>query len=166
MELHIPADWQVRIECSCFCGGCEDKRWQGTPAKQAFLSASCSVFPEAEKAAPLPQEESIDRITVKDGSRIHIIKVEDLLYIQACGDYATLVTSDGEYIKEQTMKNFETHLPADNFVRIHRSSIVNVTQISRVEQYGQETYQVTLKSGVKLRVSLSRYRLLKERLGI
>lgn len=122
--------------------------------------------PEVEKAAPLPQEESIDRITIKDGSRIHIIKVEDLLYIQACGDYATLVTSDGEYIKEQTMKNFETHLPADNFVRIHRSSIVNVTQISRVEQYGKETYQVTLKSGVKLRVSLSGYRLLKERLGI
>ena len=60
----------------------------------------------------------------------------------------------------------QTHLPADNFVRIHRSSIVNVTQISRVEQYGKETYQVTLKSGVKLRVSLSRYRLLKERLGI
>lgn len=88
--------------------------------------------PEVEKAAPLPQEESIDRITIKDGSRIHIIKVEDLLYIQACGDYATLVTSDGEYIKEQTMKNFETHLPADNFVRIHRSSIVNVTQISTV----------------------------------
>lgn len=86
--------------------------------------------PEVEKAAPLPQEESIDRITIKDGSRIHIIKVEDLLYIQACGD------------------------------------IVNVTQISRVEQYGKETYQVTLKSGVKLRVSLSRYRLLKERLGI
>lgn len=63
--------------------------------------------PEAEKAAPLPQEESIDRITVKDGSRIHIIKVEDLLYIQACGDYATLVTSDGEYIKEQTMKSLK-----------------------------------------------------------
>lgn len=193
MELYIPADWQVRIECSCFCGRCEDKRWQGTPAKQAFLSTSCSVFlpgqlsfcgiicrlwqtlhykqkisppPRQKKAAPLPHEESIDRITVKDGSRIHIIKVEDLLYIQACGDYATLVTSDGEYIKEQTMKNFETHLPADNFVRIHRSSIVNVTQISRVEQYGKETYQVTLKSGVKLRVSLSRYRLLKERLGI
>lgn len=192
MELHIPADWQVRIECSCFCGGCEDKRWQAhLPNKHSFpplvryscldsypfvvSSADCGRHfitnrkfhrPEAEKAAPLPQEESIDRITVKDGSRIHIIKVEDLLYIQACGDYATLVTSDGEYIKEQTMKNFETHLPADNFVRIHRSSIVNVTQISRVEQYGKETYQVTLKSGVKLRVSLSRYRLLKERLGI
>ena len=36
VELHIPADWEVRIECSCFCGGCEDKRWQGTPAKQEW----------------------------------------------------------------------------------------------------------------------------------
>lgn len=135
-------------------------------AEDTASQAEEFTIPEAEKAAPLPQEESIDRITVKDGSRIHIIKVEDLLYIQACGDYATLVTPDGEYIKEQTMKYFETHLPADNFVRIHRSSIVNVTQISRVEQYGKETYQVTLKNGVKLRVSLSGYRLLKERLGI
>ena len=135
-------------------------------AEDTASQAEEFTIPEAEKAAPLPQEESIDRITVKDGSRIHIIKVDDLLYIQACGDYATLVTPDGEYIKEQTMKYFETHLPADNFVRIHRSSIVNVTQISRVEQYGKETYQVTLKSGVKLRVSLSGYRLLKERLGI
>ncbi len=36
VELYIPADWQVRIECNCFCGGCEDKRWQGTPAKQEW----------------------------------------------------------------------------------------------------------------------------------
>lgn len=122
--------------------------------------------PEAEKPVPQPQEECIDRITVKDGSKIHIIKVEELLYIQACGDYATLVTPSGEYIKEQTMKYFEAHLPTDNFVRIHRSTIVNVTQISRVELFGKETYQLLLKNGVKLRVSLTGYRLLKERLGI
>ena len=134
--------------------------------EETALQAEDFTAPEAEKAAPLPQEESINRITVKDGSRIHIIKVEVLLYIQACGDYITLVTPDGEYIKEQTMKYFETHLPTENFVRIHRSSIVNVTQISRVELFGKETYQVALKNGVKLRVSLSGYRLLKERLGI
>ena len=116
--------------------------------------------------APEQPEEVIDRITVKDGSRIHLIKLDELLYIQACGDYTTLVTPSGEYIKEQTMKYFETHLPAGNFVRIHRSTIVNVTQISRVELYGKETYQVSLKNGVKLRVSLTGYRLLKERLGI
>ncbi|RGN36512.1 LytTR family DNA-binding domain-containing protein [Bacteroides oleiciplenus] len=122
--------------------------------------------PQEAVAEPEQQEDIIDRITVKDGSRIHIIKVDELLYIQACGDYTTLVTSSGEYIKEQTMKYLEAHLPADNFVRIHRSTIVNVTQISRVELFGKETYQVSLKNGVKLRVSLTGYRLLKERLGI
>ena len=122
--------------------------------------------PQEVVAEPEQQEEIIDRITIKDGSRINIIKVDELLYIQACGDYTTLVTPSGEYIKEQTMKYLEAHLPADNFVRIHRSTIVNVTQISRVELFGKETYQVSLKNGVKLRVSLTGYRLLKERLGI
>lgn len=131
-------------------------------------AAQEAEFIVSEERLPKPQlqEESIDRITVKDGTRIHIIKVEELLYIQACGDYTTLVTPSGEYIKEQTMKYFEAHLPADNFVRIHRSTIVNVTQISRVELFGKETYQVLLKNSIKLRVSLTGYRLLKERLGI
>lgn len=136
----------------------------------AYPSSEETEFPavaqEEKSTEELPQEESIDRITVKDGSRIHIIKVEELLYVQACGDYTTLVTPSGEYIKEQTMKYLETHLPTDNFVRIHRSSIVNITQISRLELFGKETYQLILKNGVKLRVSLTGYRLLKERLGI
>ena len=91
---------------------------------------------------------------------------EELIYIQACGDYVMLITPSGEYLKEQTMKYFETHLPPETFVRVHRSTIVNVTQISRVELFGKETYQLLLKNGVKLRVSLSGYRLLKERLGL
>lgn len=124
------------------------------------------ILPKEEPIEPQPQEECIDRITVKDGARIHIIKVEELLYVQACGDYTTLITPSGEYIKEQTMKYLEANLPADNFVRIHRSTIVNVTQISRVELFGKETYQLILKNGVKLRVSLSGYRLLRQRLGI
>lgn len=125
-----------------------------------------SITSAEEKLTAVPEEECIDRITVKDGTRIHIIKTEELLYIQACGDYTTLVTATGEYIKEQTMKYFETHLPPNNFVRVHRSSIVNVAQLSRVELFGKETYQLLLKNGTKLRVSLAGYRLLKERLGI
>lgn len=113
-----------------------------------------------------PPVELIDRITVKDGSRIHLVKSDELIYIQACGDYVMLITPSGEYLKEQTMKYFETHLSPDTFVRVHRSTIVNVTQISRVELFGKETYQLLLKNGVKLRVSLSGYRLLKERLGL
>lgn len=120
----------------------------------------------ADEPCRLPEEECLNRITVKDGARIHLINIDDLLYIQACGDYVTLITPEGQYVKELTMKYLETHLPADGFVRIHRSTIVNVTQISRVELFGKESYRLLLKNGDKLRVSLSGYRLLKSRLAL
>lgn len=113
-----------------------------------------------------PQTEVIRRITVKDRSRIHLIEAGELLCIQACGDYVTLTTAEGEFLQEQTMIYFETHLPAETFVRIHRSAIVNIRQIARIELFGKETYMVLLKNGIKLRASLSGYRLLKERLGL
>ena len=122
-----------------------------------------------ETTAPPPTtvpEEILDRISVKDGARIHIIPIKEIFYLQACGDYVTLFTTSGQHVKEQTMKYFERSLPSPEFVRIHRSYIVNTEQILRVELFGKETYQLLLKNGVKLRVSLSGYRLLKERLGI
>lgn len=74
-----------------------------------------------EEAVPAG-ETFLDRVSVKDGSRIHIIHLEELLYLQAGGDYVTIFTPGGQYVKEQTMKYFETHLPPALFVRIHRSS--------------------------------------------
>ncbi|TWV13170.1 LytTR family transcriptional regulator [Bacteroidaceae bacterium HV4-6-C5C] len=141
--------------------------WYRLTLKDNESEESDFIPSNEQKEEPKPeQQEYIDRVTIKDGSRIHLVKVEDILYIQACGDYTTLITPTGEHIKEQTMKYFETHLPPNNFVRIHRSTIVNVAQISRVELFGKETYQVLLKNGIKLRVSLTGYRLLKERLGL
>lgn len=111
-------------------------------------------------------QECIDRISVKDGSRIHIIHLDELICIQASGDYVTLFTASGQYIKEQTMKYYEISLPPAAFVRIHRSSIVNTEHIMRVELFGKETYQVRLKNGMSLRASNSGYKLLKERLAL
>lgn len=111
-------------------------------------------------------KEILDRISVKDGARIHIIHLEELHCIQASGDYVNLITSSGQYIKEQTMKYFELNLPPTMFVRIHRSSIVNTEHIMRVELFGKETYQVRLKNGMSLRASNSGYKLLKERLSL
>ena len=103
---------------------------------------------------------------MKNLSRIHIIHLDELLYIQSSGDYVTLFTPSGQYVKEQTMKYFEAHLPSDIFVRIHRSCIVNMEQILRVELFGKENYQVRLKNDVCLRASLSGYKLLKRRLNL
>ena len=116
---------------------------------------------------PAPTEvEVIDRISVKDGARIHIIDLEEILYLQASGDYVTIFTTTGQYLKEQTMKYFEQSLPSPAFVRIHRSTIVHTVQIARIELFGKETYQVRLKNGVTLRASNSGYKLLKEKLAL
>lgn len=113
--------------------------------------------------APLP--ETIDRIAVKNGTRIHVIPVKDVSHVQACGDYIMLFTPAGEFLKEQTMKSLEEHLPS-NFVRIHRSYIVNIEQIERVELFGKETYHVHLKNGTCVRASISGYKTLKEALAM
>ena len=121
--------------------------------------------PPASLQAPA-EVELIDRISVKDGARIHIIDLEEIFYLQASGDYVTIFTATGQYLKEQTMKYFEQSLPSPAFVRIHRSTIVHTTQIARIELFGKETYQVRLKNGVTLRASNSGYKLLKEKLAL
>lgn len=122
--------------------------------------------PEKTEIQDIEETEAIDRISVKDGSRIHIVHMNDLLCIQACGDYVTLITPTGQYIKEQTMKYFENHLPRGSFVRIHRSSIVNTNYIMRIELFGKESYHIKLTNGISLKASSAGYKLLKERLNL
>ncbi|MCD8262556.1 MAG: LytTR family transcriptional regulator DNA-binding domain-containing protein [Bacteroides sp.] len=127
-----------------------------------------SVEKASSLIIPGSQEEGgvLQRIPVKDGTRIHLIPVEELHYIEACGDYVTLFTKSGQYVKEQTMKYFESHLPEKEFVRIHRLYIIAAGQILRIELFGKESYQVRLKNGVSLLASNGGYKLLKQRLEL
>lgn len=105
----------------------------------------------------------LDRISVKDGTRIHLIPLEELVYVEASGDYITLFTTDKQYIKEQTMKSLVSQLPS-GFIRIHRSVIVNCNFIARIELFEKQSYRIRLKNGIHLKVSIAGYRLLKEQL--
>lgn len=132
--------------------------------KQRFVRRILEADESVEVSSPSPQENIIDRISVKNGTRIDLIQLNEIYYIQACGDYVSFFTTSGEYLKEQTMKYFEKHLPSKLFIRIHRSYIVNVEQIMRIELFGKENYQVRLKNGSSLRASLNGYKLLKKQL--
>lgn len=112
-----------------------------------------------------PETEVLSRITVKSGQKIKIITPDEIEYMQAEGDYVGIVTHEGRWLKEQTMKYFEENLPCDGFVRIHRSYIVGIQHIVRIERYGK-LYQVVLKNGEKIRVSPNGYKLLKERMRL
>lgn len=109
--------------------------------------------------------EILERITIKNGKKIKVIRVGEIEYLQAAGDYVAIVTDEGRWLKEQTMKHFEEYLPAEEFARIHRSYIVNIARIVRLERYGNQ-YQVTLSSGENIKVSAAGYKTLKERLSL
>jgi hypothetical protein len=107
----------------------------------------------------------VDRITVRTGQKIKIIPVEDILYIKADGDYISIrAVGGGTWLKEQTMKHTEDLLPPDRFVRIHRSCIVNIHHISRIERNG-EKQQVILHNNEKIKISAARYQTLRQVLG-
>lgn len=126
-----------------------------------------TVLPATEVPAEDRVETAwIDRVVVKDRSRIRIVELPDLLCIQACGDYVTLTTTAGEYVQEQTMKYFEANLPPDRFIRVHRSAIVQIASIVQLELYGKESYLLQLRNGMKIKVSSAGYRLLRSRLGL
>ena len=107
----------------------------------------------------------IDRITVRNGQKIIIIPVDEITFIKADGDYIAINTIKGFWLKEQTMKYTENILPITNFVRIHRSYIVNINHISRIERYGEQQ-QVVMHNNEKIKISTARYQILKQIMGL
>jgi two-component system LytT family response regulator len=89
-----------------------------------------------------------------------------LQFIEAADDYVKLHTADGSFLKNKTMSYFESALDRNSFIRIHRSFIVNVQLITRLDPYEKETYLAVLSNGKKLPVSKTGYAKLKEVLGI
>jgi two-component system, LytTR family, response regulator len=106
------------------------------------------------------------RIVVKDGNKIKIIPLNQVQYIEAADDYVKIVTADGSFLKKQTMNFFERSLSAYQFVRIHRSFIVNTQFITRIDIHEKDSHLLLLSTGARLQVSKSGYAKLKEVLGI
>jgi two-component system, LytTR family, response regulator len=108
--------------------------------------------------------ETLQRIVVKTGNKINLIYPDSVIYLEAQDDYVMIYTENGKFLKQATIKYFEDHLDEQLFVRVHRSFIVNVSAIDRIELYGRESYILLLKSGQKLSVSKSGYARLKKML--
>lgn len=107
------------------------------------------------------KQEILDRVVVKTGSKIKVIPVDQILYIESQDDYVMIYSPEGKYLKQQTMKYFEQHLEVGKFLRIHRSYIVNIDTIKQLELYEKNSYLAVLNNGAKLKVSDSGYKSLK-----
>jgi two-component system LytT family response regulator len=131
-----------------------------------FLNQPSTQSPQALIDAAAQSAGQQNRIVVKDGNKIKIIPVIQIHYLEAADDYVKIVTKEGTFLKKRTMSFFETSLALYQFVRIHRSYIVNTQLITRIDPYEKDGHLVLLSTGAKLQASRSGYSRLKEVLGI
>lgn len=124
------------------------------------------LISDFKRDIPLQIIHEQNRIVVKDGTEIKIIPIDDVDYIEAYDDYVKIYQGKKYILKKQTMNHFEQVLPKDQFVRIHRSYILNVNQLTKIESYEKNSYVAILKSGTSIPISRSSYSDLKARLGL
>ena len=123
-------------------------------------------FQAAELAAAArPPGVPLERVVVKDGTRVHIIPIGKLDYVEAQDDYAGLHSEKKMYLKQQTIASLESQLDPKRFVRIHRSYMVNLERIARIEPYTKDSRVAVLHDGTQLPVSRAGHARLKELLG-
>lgn len=131
----------------------KEKLKSKTPVKEAMQNV---IVQHQDKT------EVLTRVAVRSGSKIHIVAIDKINYLEAQDDYVKLYTQEGNFLKQHTMRYYEGHLPNQDFLRIHRSYIVRIKEISRVELMGKDSHVVLLKDGTQLNVSRSGYTRLKE----
>jgi two-component system LytT family response regulator len=127
---------------------------------------SATKAPPSDLArAARPPQEFLQRIVVRDGARVHIIPVERLDYAESQDDYVSLHSQGKSYLKEQTISSLETSLDPERFVRIHRSVIVNLERVAKIEPYAKDSRVAVLSDGSQLPVSKAGYERLRGLLG-
>ena len=138
----------------------------GSPAPDAASDASHASTQEAllETASSSPTQQQ--RIVVKTAGKIKIIPLEDIHYLEASDDYVKIHTHNGAFLKNRTMSYFEQVLDPNRFVRTHRSYIINVQQVTRIDPYEKDSHLCILSSGAQVPVSKAGYVKLKTVLGL
>ncbi len=139
-----------------------DKALQKYISQQKPFSQKTEAVLESAAQSPVQQ----NRVVVKDGSKIKIIPVSQIQYLEAADDYVKIFTAEGSFLKKKTMSYFEQSLFSFQFVRVHRSYIVNTQLITRIDAYEKDSHLLLLSTGSKLPVSKAGYSKLKEVLGI
>ena len=130
--------------------------------QQHVDTSTPSSIPETITLSPQQRQ----RVVVKNAGKIKIIPVDDIHFLEAADDYVRIHTKDGVFLKNRTMSHFEKLLDGNVFVRTHRSFIVNVQHITRIDPYEKENFIAILKNGNQVSVSKSGYAKLKLVLGL
>lgn len=98
-------------------------------------------------------DEKLQRFILKSGGNIYIIKTADVLWIEASGNYINVVTEEKKFLYRSTLSGIKKKLDEDTFYQIHRSMLVNLDYVSRIEEWSYGDYKVVMKNGAELKMS-------------
>jgi two-component system LytT family response regulator len=133
-----------------------------TKARALQANPTAPPPPATELATAARQGKPLERIVVKDGPKVTVVHLDRLDWVQAQDDYVLLRTEGKNLLKQQTLASLESQLDPDRFIRIHRSYILNLDRLVRVEQDSKEHRDAILRDGTRLPVSRAGYQRLRE----
>lgn len=122
-------------------------------------------IPSDLRQATRPPGEYLERIVVKDGARVHVVTAARLDYIEAQDDYVALRSEGKTWLKQQTISNLEGALDPRRFLRIHRSYLVNIDRVVRIDAASKDTWEAVLRDGSKIPVSRAGYSRFRQMAG-
>jgi len=116
--------------------------------------------------ASLPEEKYMEKVVVKDGGKIFFVKIKDIEWVESAGNYLKLHVGKSIHMIRETMNAFEQKLNPKVFVRVHRSSLVNIEMIHNLESWGNTEFIITLTSGDKVQSGRSYYAAIRQKLQL
>jgi two-component system, LytTR family, response regulator len=134
-------------------------------AVQRLHSGQATAPPPELAAAARPPGRNLERILIRHEGRVHVLPVERVDFIEAQDDYLSFASGGKRFRKQQTMSDLETQLDPSRFVRIHRSFIMNIERLARIDLYGKDSWLAILSDGSKLPMSRTGHAKLKELIG-
>jgi two-component system, LytTR family, response regulator len=121
------------------------------------LSAREAVPVDALLADARPRQTPLVRVLIRDGSQVHVLSADRIDFVEAQDDYVSFKSDGKQYLKDQTLAAVEACLDPARFVRIHRSYLLNIDRIARVELYAKDSRLAILRDGTRLPVSRAGY---------
>jgi two-component system LytT family response regulator len=125
-------------------------------AKDRIAAGTRTPAVELSSAARAPNVK-LERVAIRDGANVHVIPVTKIDYVEAQDDYVCFHAEGKKFLKQQTLAEVENALDTAQFVRIHRSYILNIERLAKLELYAKDSYAAILRDGVRLPVSRSGY---------
>jgi two-component system LytT family response regulator len=120
---------------------------------------------QALAATARPPGRALERVLIREQGRVHVLPVDRIDFVEAQDDYLCFVSGGKRQRKQQTMADIEAQLDHARFVRIHRSFLLNIERLARIEPYAKDSWLAILTDGSRLPVSRTGYSRLKELMG-